>query len=81
MTINKLQKVATSHVDASLKGKWLQWWNSPVKVKTKNKFPSALPLSEKVLKNWLNKVSFRTQMHPQLLFLYLFIPLLHISNY
>ena len=49
MTIEKLQKVATTHVDASFKAKWLGWWNSPAGVKIKNKFPYALPLREKVL--------------------------------
>ena len=39
MTIEELQKVATTHVDASFKARWLRWWNSSAKVKTKNKFP------------------------------------------
>ena len=58
MTIEKLQKVATTHVDASLKAMWLQWWNSSTDVKIKNQFPSVLPLREKVLNDWLNKASF-----------------------
>jgi len=44
--IKKHQKMATIHVDASLKAKWLQWWNSSTKVKIENKFPSALPFCE-----------------------------------
>jgi hypothetical protein len=44
MTIEKLQKMATTHVDASFKAKWLRWWDSSTKVKIQNKFPSALPL-------------------------------------
>jgi hypothetical protein len=51
MTIEKLQKVATSHVDAHFKAKWLRLWNSPTEVKEHYKFPSALPLREKVLDN------------------------------
>ena len=70
MTIEKLQKVATIHVDAHFKAKWLRWWNSSAEVKEQNKFPSALPLKEKVLKNCLNKAFFWAQMH-----LYLFSPL------
>ena len=66
MTIEKLQKVATAHVDAHFKAKWLRWWNSPADVKEKNRFPSSLPLREKVLENWLNKASFWAQV--QLLF-------------
>ena len=63
MTIEKLQKVATTHVDAHFKAKWLRWWNSPADVKDKNRFPSSLPLREKVLENWLNKASFWAQVH------------------
>ena len=57
MTIEKLQKVATTHVDASFKARWLWWWNSPAEVKSKNKFPSSLPLQEKTLNDWLHKAS------------------------
>jgi len=49
MTIEKLQKVATAHVDSHFKAKWLRWWNSPPDVKNKKRFPSDLPLREKVL--------------------------------
>jgi hypothetical protein len=63
MTIEKLQKVATTHVDAHFKAKWLRWWNSPAEVKDKNRFPSSLPIREKVLENWLNKASFWAQVH------------------
>ena len=55
MAIEKLQKVATTHVDASFKARWLRWWNSPVDVKTQNMFPSNLPLHERVLDDWLHK--------------------------
>jgi hypothetical protein len=63
MTIEKLQKVGTTHVEAHFKAKWLRWWNSPADVKDKNRFPSSLPLREKVLENWLNKASFWAQVH------------------
>jgi hypothetical protein len=63
MTIEKLQKVATTHVDASFKAKWLRWWNSPAKVKIENQFPSTVPLREKFLDEWLNKASFWAQVH------------------
>ena len=63
MTIEKLQKMATAHVDAHFKAKWLRWWNSPADVKEKNRFPSSLPIREKVLENWLNKASFWAQVH------------------
>jgi hypothetical protein len=62
MTIEKLQKVATTHVDASFKARWLRWWNSPVEVKFRNKFPSSLPLREKDLDDWLHKASFWAQV-------------------
>ena len=71
MTIEKPQKVATAHVDAHFKAKWLRWWNSPADVKEKNRFPSSLPLREKVLKNWLNKAYFWAQV--QLFFFFLSI--------
>jgi hypothetical protein len=63
MTIEKLQKVATTHVDASFKAKWLRWWNSPAKVKMENQFPSSVPLREKILDDWLNRASFWAQVH------------------
>ena len=49
MTIEKFQKVATIHINTSLKAKWLWWWNFPSEVKKINKFSSALFLCEKVL--------------------------------
>jgi hypothetical protein len=67
MTIEKLQKMATTHVDASFKAKWLWWWNSSAKVKMENQFPSSLPLRQKILNDWLNKAFFWTQVHLHLL--------------
>jgi hypothetical protein len=72
MTIEKLQKVATTHVDASFKAKWLRWWNSPAEVKIKNHFPVALPLRERVLDEWLNKASFWAQVHGHFCLFFLF---------
>jgi hypothetical protein len=80
MTIEKLQKVATAHVDAHFKAKWLRWWNSPADVKDKNRFPSSLPLREKVLENWLNKASFWAQVHLQFFFLSLILSLFEVSE-
>ena len=74
MTIEKLQKVVTTHVDVHFKAKWLRWWNSPAKVKEANIYLSALSLREKVLKNWLNKASLWAQVHLQLFFPSLFVP-------
>jgi hypothetical protein len=62
MTIEKLQKVATTHVDASFKARWLRWWNSATDVKSQNMFPSRLPIREKVLDEWLHKASFWAQV-------------------
>jgi hypothetical protein len=62
MTIEKLQKVATTHVDAHVKARWLRWWNSNAAVKTQNMFPSTLPLRERVLDDWLHKASFWAQV-------------------
>jgi hypothetical protein len=70
MTIEKLQKVATTHVDASFKAKWLRWWNSLAKVKIENQFPSTFPLREKFLDDWLNKASFWAQVHLHLVCLF-----------
>jgi len=62
MTIEKLQKVATTHVDATFKARWLRWWNSPAEVKTQNMFPASVPLREKVLDDWLHRASFWAQV-------------------
>ena len=40
--------MATTHVDASFKAKWLWWWDSPANVKFRNKFHSILLLRKKV---------------------------------
>jgi hypothetical protein len=74
MTIEKLQKVATSHVDASVKARWLRWWNSPADVKSKNIFPTVLPLREKVLDDWLHKASFWAQVLESRILFFCFLP-------
>ncbi len=79
MTIEKLQKVATTHVDASFKAKWLEWWNSSTDVKIKNQFPSVLPLREKVLDDWLHKASFWAQVY--LWYMLLQLALLHFVSF
>ena len=82
MTIERLRKVANAHVDAHFKAKWLRWWNSTAEVKEHNKFPSALPLREKVLENWLNKASFWAQVHIRLLLHFLsLLSIPFFSNY
>ena len=77
MTIEKLQKVATAQVDAHFKAKWLRWWNSPLDVKENNRFPSTVPLREKVLDN---KATIWAQVHLQLSFLTLFLFSLRIED-
>ena len=62
MTIEKLQKVATSQVDAEYKAKWLHWWNSSTNVHLGNKFPSEIPLKSTTFEPWLNKASFWAQV-------------------
>ena len=62
MTIEKLQKVATSQVDVEYKAKWLHWWNSSTNVCLGNKFPWESPLKSATLEPWLNKASFWAQV-------------------
>ena len=71
MTIEELQKVTTTHINALFKGRWLRWWNSPTDVKIKNKFPSFIRLHERVLDDWLHKASFWAHVFLYLLHFYL----------
>jgi hypothetical protein len=80
MTIEKLRKVATTHVDASFKAKWLRWWNSHIEVKMENKFLSTLLLREKYLDDWLNKVFFWAHVYLQVLFFPFVFLFFAISN-
>lgn len=82
MSIEKLQKVATTHVDASIKARWLSWWNSPANVKSVNKFPPSLPLREKVLDDWLHRASFWAQVLQSNIVLFCFsLSFFVISNF
>ena len=49
MTIEKLQKVATSIVEPEYKAKWLHWWNSSTNVRIGNKFSSESPVKVTML--------------------------------
>ena len=62
MTIEKLQKVATSAVEPEYKAKWLHWWNSSTMVRIEKKFPSESPVKVTVLEIWLAKASFWAQV-------------------
>ena len=57
MTIEKLQKVATSAVEPEYKAKWLHWWNSSTMVRIGNQFPSELPMKVTIIETWLSKAS------------------------
>jgi hypothetical protein len=63
MTIEKLSKVANTHVPCHFKAKWLLWWNSTMIVRIGNKFSSIVPLKEKVLEFWLHKAFFWAQVN------------------
>jgi hypothetical protein len=78
MSIEKLQKVATTHVDASIKARWLWWWNSPSDVKTINKFPIAIPLREKVLDDWFHRASIWAHVLQCFLFCFFVFILYHL---
>ena len=72
MTIEKFQKVATTQVDACFKARCLWLWNSPIDAKTKNKFPTSLLLSEKILDDWLHKVILWAHVLQHLFYLFPF---------
>lgn len=63
MSIEKLQKIATTGVSKEFKAKWLRWWNSSLTVREGNCFPTEKPLREKTLDMWLPKASFWAQVH------------------
>ena len=76
MTIEKLQKIVTCPVEASLKAKWLHWWNASSRERSENKFPIDKPMKEKALDDWLHKASFWAQVYLFLgLLNFVFIPL------
>ena len=61
MTIEKLQKIATSQVEGVHKAKWLRWWNSSSMQRAAYCF---LPpnFKEADLDFWLNKATFWAQV-------------------
>lgn len=61
MTIEKLQKIATAHVEAEYKAKWLRWWNSSSMRRAAYRFPSP-NFKEADLDFWLNKATFWAQV-------------------
>ena len=61
MTIEKLQKIATSQVDKVYKAKWLRWWNSSTMRRAAYRFPSP-NFREADLDFWLNKATFWAQV-------------------
>ena len=74
MTIEKLQKVATSRVMAEYKACWLRWWNSSRSIHQGNHFPAKTPFKDKTFDAFLNRASFWAQVF--LTFLYFFLPLI-----
>lgn len=62
MSLEKLQKVTTTFVNASVKAKWFCWWNSPIPKRIKNMFPSIDPIKEKSLEDWLHRALFWAQV-------------------
>jgi hypothetical protein len=73
MTIGKLQKIVTCPVEASLKAKWLYWWNVPFRERLENKFSIDKPMREKVLDDWLHKASIWAQVHILNFFIFTFL--------
>jgi hypothetical protein len=61
MSIEKLQKVASSQVQPEFKSKWLRWWNSGSMRRAAYRF---LPVGfkEADLDLWLNKATFWAQV-------------------
>lgn len=57
MTIEKLQKIATSISDAKYKARWLRWWNSSEDARRAYHFPMPKD-KDNTWDPWLNKASF-----------------------
>ena len=57
MTIEKLQKIATSQVEPKYKARWLRWWNSSSSGRQSYRFPLA-GAGEFIWDTWLNKATF-----------------------
>ena len=61
MTIERLQKVATSAVEPRFKARWLHQWNSPPFVRAAYRFPSPR-FKDSALDQFLNRASFWAQV-------------------
>ena len=61
MTLDKLQKIATTHVDAKYKAKWLKWWNSSPMSREALRFLSSTA-KDIEFDAWLVKTSFWAQV-------------------
>jgi hypothetical protein len=57
MTIEKLEKIATAHVEAKYKARWLRWWNSSDATRQSYRFPSSTD-KEAAWDPWINKATF-----------------------
>ena len=56
MTLEKLQKIATSVVHGTYKMRWLRWWNSSPMLRAANHFPPS-PAKEKFLDSFIARAS------------------------
>ena len=61
MTIERLQKIATSNVEPRFKSRWLHHWNSPPYIRSAFRFPSAR-FKDNTLDLFLNRASFWAQV-------------------
>ena len=57
MTIEKLQKLATSITDGKYKARWLRWWNSSVDARRAYRFLVGKH-KDHVWDNWVDKATF-----------------------
>lgn len=62
LTIERLQKIACSHVSPEYKAKWLKFWNSPDIVRRSVLFPDDRPMKEKSFDVWIVKAAFWAQV-------------------
>jgi hypothetical protein len=61
MTIERLQKVATSAMEPQFKARWLHQWNSPPFVRAAYRFPGPR-FKDSALDQFLNRASFWAQV-------------------
>jgi hypothetical protein len=57
MTIEKLQKIATAHVEPKYKARWLRWWNASEIARQSYRFPGPKD-KEAVWDPWISKAAF-----------------------